>query len=390
MYQNQRAGKTPAGSYFFIRAARIRSKIQIMSENKIKGVSGCFVICDVQEEYSDHLFQILSEQFEGEYQFHLFHDLQKMTGFFAKNSAEILVIGEEYGNEAIQKAGALQKFILTGSPGERKDTEDILLFRYQSAEGMIKMIRKYAGRGRRGSGGSGTEKSGVAERNGMIRSREGESVCEKRRTARIRDDPPVRGLIGIYSPVHRIGKTRFALRLGQKAACRVPVLYLNLEGCSGGRYYFQEGADKDLGDLLYFLKQERDDWGLKLSAMAARKNGMDYILPMRNEQDLRSVSGEEWIRLLDMILEKCIYEVVILDLGDAVSGLYDILRKCERIYTPYICEGAAEAKLEQYEESLRAAGYADILAKTVKKRVGKGNRYPERSEETDGKNGTAV
>ena len=390
MYQNQRAGKTPAGSYFFIRAARIRSKIQIMSENKIKGVSGCFVICDVQEEYSDHLFQILSEQFEGEYQFHLFHDLQKMTGFFAKNSAEILVIGEEYGNEAIQKAGALQKFILTGSPGERKDTEDIPLFRYQSAEGMIKMIRKYAGRGRRGSGGSGTEKSGVADRNGMIRSREGESVCEKRRTARIRDDPPVRGMIGIYSPVHRIGKTRFALRLGQKAACRVPVLYLNLEGCSGGRYYFQEGADKDLGDLLYFLKQERDDWGLKLSAMAARKNGMDYILPMRNEQDLRSVSGEEWIRLLDMILEKCIYEVVILDLGDAVSGLYDILRKCERIYTPYICEGAAEAKLEQYEESLRAAGYADILAKTVKKRVGKGNRYPERSEETDEKNGTAV
>ena len=390
MYQNQRDGKTPAGSYFFIRAARIRSKIQIMSENKIKGVSGCFVICDVQEEYSDHLFQILSEQFEGEYQFHLFHDLQKMTGFFAKNSAEILVIGEEYGNEAIQKAGALQKFILTGSPGERKDTENIPLFRYQSAEGMIKMIRKYAGRGRRGSGGSGTEKSGVADRNGMIRSREGESVCEKRRTARIRDDPPVRGLIGIYSPVHRIGKTRFALRLGQKAACRVPVLYLNLEGCSGGRYYFQEGADKDLGDLLYFLKQERDDWGLKLSAMAARKNGMDYILPMRNEQDLRSVSGEEWIRLLDMILEKCIYEVVILDLGDAVSGLYDILRKCERIYTPYICEGAAEAKLEQYEESLRAAGYADILAKTVKKRVGKGNRYPERSEETDGKNGTAV
>ena len=383
----KRGGNCPEGHISF---ARIRSKIQIMSENKIKGVSGCFVICDVQEEYSDHLFQILSEQFEGEYQFHLFHDLQKMTGFFAKNSAEILVIGEEYGNEAIQKAGALQKFILTGSPGERKDTENIPLFRYQSAEGMIKMIRKYAGRGRRGSGGSGTEKSGVADRNGMIRSREGESVCEKRRTARIRDDPPVRGLIGIYSPVHRIGKTRFALRLGQKAACRVPVLYLNLEGCSGGRYYFQEGADKDLGDLLYFLKQERDDWGLKLSAMAARKNGMDYILPMRNEQDLRSVSGEEWIRLLDMILEKCIYEVVILDLGDAVSGLYNILRKCERIYTPYICEGAAEAKLEQYEESLRAAGYADILAKTVKKRVGKGNRYPERSEETDEKNGTAV
>ena len=67
----KRGGNCPGGSYFFIRAARIRSKIQIMSENKIKGVSGCFVICDIQKEYSEHLFQILSEQFESEYQFHL-------------------------------------------------------------------------------------------------------------------------------------------------------------------------------------------------------------------------------------------------------------------------------------------------------------------------------
>ena len=386
----KRGGNCPGGSYFFIRAARIRSKIQIMSENKIKGVSGCFVICDIQEEYSEHLFQILSERFEGEYQFHLFHDLQKMMGFFEKNSAEILVIGEEYGNEAAGKISAGKKFILTGSPGEKEESESISLFRYQPAEGIIKMIRKYADSRRTSQRKSRPKKSGTSCRSGMPQSYGEEHVSEKRVSARIRDDPLIRGLIGIYSPIHRIGKTKFALRLGQKMARQIPVLYLNLEGYSGGGHYFQEGADKDLGDLLYFLKQERDDWGLKLAAMAVRKNGMDYILPMKNEQDLRSVRGEEWIRLLDMILEKCLYEVIILDLGDAVCGLYDILRKCDRIYTPYICEGAAEAKLEQYEENLRTAGYADILARTVKKRVGKGNKYPERSEEKHDKSGTAV
>ena len=116
-----------AGLYFFIRAARIRSKIQIMSENKIKGVSGCFVICDVQEEYSEHLFQILSERFEGEYQFHLFHDLQKMMGFFEKTSAEILVIGEEYGNEAAGKISAGTKFIRLGSHGAKDESEIITM-----------------------------------------------------------------------------------------------------------------------------------------------------------------------------------------------------------------------------------------------------------------------
>lgn len=348
------------------------------------------MICDVQEEYSEHLFQILSEHFEGEYQFHLFHDLQKMRGFFERNSAEILVIGEEYGTEITEKKDSGKKFILTGIPGEREEAENIYLFRYQPAEAMIKMIRKHAGKSRMSKRKNYPKDPGTPGRSVTSQSQAGEYVSEKRGKVRIRDEPPVRGLIGIYSPVHRIGKTKFALRLGQKMASQVPVLYLNLEGYSGGQHYFSEGADMDLGDLLYFLKQERDDWGLKLAAMAVRKSGMDYIHPMKNEQDLRSVRGEEWIRLLDMVLEKCIYEVIILDLGDAVCGLYEILRKCDRIYTPYIRESAAEAKLEQYEENLRTAGYADILTKTVKKHVGKGNRYPGRSEGADDKSGTAV
>lgn len=363
-----------AGLYFFIRAARIRSKIQIMSENKIKGVSGCFVICDVQEEYSEHLFQILSEHFEGEYQFHLFHDLQKMRGFFKRNSAEILVIGEEYGTEITEKTDAGKKFILTGIPGEREEAENISLFRYQPAEAMIRMIRKHAGKSRMSKRKNYPKDPGTPGRSLTSQSQAGEYVSEKWGKIRIRDEPPVRGLIGIYSPVHRIGKTKFALRLGQKMASQVPVLYLNMEGYSGGSYYFQDGAEKDLGDLFYFLKQDKEDCGLKLTAMALQKGGMDYILPMKNEQDVRSVRKEEWISLLDMILEKCIYEVVLLDLGDAVHGLYDILRKCDRIYTPYIHEGAAEAKLEQYEDNLRAAGYADILRRTVKRQMGRNGR----------------
>ena len=62
----------------------------------------------------------------------------------------------------------------------------------------------------------------------------------------------------MYSPVHRIGKTRFALRLGEKLSEQIPVLYLNLEGYAGGSYYFPEETEQDLGDLIYCMKQERD------------------------------------------------------------------------------------------------------------------------------------
>src|SRR5699024_5654064 len=139
-------------------------------------------------------------------------------------------------------------------PGERNGSESISLFRYQSAEGMIRMIRKYTDSKKKSKRKPGPEQSGMT---GIEKNAEPEHSSEKRGAVRIRDEPMVRGMIGIYSPVHRIGKTKFALRLGQKLARQIPVLYLNLEGYSGGAHYFQEGADKDLGDLLYFLKQER-------------------------------------------------------------------------------------------------------------------------------------
>lgn len=66
-----------------------------------------------------------------------------------------------------------------------------------------------------------------------------------------------------------------------------------------------------------------------------------------------------------------IYKVIILDLGDTVDGLYDLLGRCSKVYTPYIEEGAAKAKLNQYEENLRSAGYGEILKKTVRRRMGK-------------------
>ena len=177
-----------------------------------------------------------------------------------------------------------------------------------------------------------------------------------------------------------MGKTNFAIKLGKQLARKREVLYLNMEGYSGGSYYFPDGPSQNLGDLIYYIKQETGDPGIRISSMAGQTGGMDYIMPMENEKDLREVKSEEWMLLLDTILENCIYEVIILDLGECITGLYDILRRCARVYTHYLEEGAAEAKIRQYEENLRVLGYGDVLQKTVKKRAGKTKHAEERSE----------
>ena len=94
----------------FIRAAGDRGKIQIMSEEKRRNVSGSFVVCDEQEDYIEHLFAILSEQLPGEYQFHLFHDPAKMVEFMETEEAEVLLIGEEY-RKRIEDLSKVQEFL---------------------------------------------------------------------------------------------------------------------------------------------------------------------------------------------------------------------------------------------------------------------------------------
>lgn len=176
-------------------------------------------------------------------------------------------------------------------------------------------------------------------------------------------------LIGVYSPVHRIGKTRFAMELGREMAKKEPVLYLNLEEYAGGSYYFPDQTGQTLADLLYYSRQEKGNLGLRISTMAGQDEALDYILPMPCVQDLQGVSGEDWLRLFEQIRENCIYQKMILDLGDSVNGLFQILEACHTVYTPYIEDEVARAKLNQYAENLRKTGREKVLEKTIQKKL---------------------
>ena len=72
------------------------------------------------------------------------------------------------------------------------------------------------------------------------------------------------------------------------------------------------------------------------------------------------------MELFQQILDKSIYETIILDIGDSVQGLYEILNRCDSIYTLYTKERIGQEKLKQYEENLLRLGHEEILEKTVK------------------------
>lgn len=309
------------------------------------------MICDVQREYAEYLLRILNERFSGQFQFHLFTNAERMLEFTKKSGAAVLLVSEEYRSHA-EQAQAEQRFVLTELPIQREseNTDMVPLFRYQPADRII----------------------------GALCGNAGEIPEKRNRLPEAAVHSDARGMIGIYSPIHRIGKTKFALKLGKQLADEIPVLYLSMEGYSGRNLYFSGNAGENLGDLLYCMRQERSDHGLKISSMTGQIGRLDYIRPMENVMDLREVRVDEWMRLFEMIEEKCAYEAVILDLGDGIDGLYQILERCSRIYTPYISDPVSMSKLKQYEDNLRESGHENILRHTVKKLMRRKPRAPER------------
>ena len=101
-----------------------------------------------------------------------------------------------------------------------------------------------------------------------------------------------------------------------------------------------------------------------MSSMTTRAGELDVLPPFDSFLDFISVSQEEWITLFREIERGSDYEYLILDLSDAVQGLFDILRLCDVVYTLSREDGFAMAKIAQYEEVLKKCNYEDIWKKT--------------------------
>ena len=160
-------------------------------KERISGIHGNFVICDCQREYSESLFGIFVRKYSGK-----FH---------------ILLIEEEYGEEQIEEIKAGKVYVL--SEKEKACVRDgISVFRYQPAGKIMETVL----------------------------------FCQvnpaKKERPRIRDEPVLNGILGVYSPVHRIGKTKFALRLGSQIVLRKAGQHE-----SGNKNQYNDRADKGTG-----------------------------------------------------------------------------------------------------------------------------------------------
>lgn len=299
-------------------------------------------ICDSEQEYTYQLVKFLENKKGFPFQLQIFTAIETLIDQARKQPIFMALISEDDYKENYEYEGIENVFLL-GEEKEGKDNRKVFN-KYQSSDKLIKDLLQW--------------------------------IIEKNIITKMTAEGPGLKMIGVYSPVGRCLKTSFAFVLGQLLSKKYKVLYINLESYSGLGKLLEKSFTTDLSELIYHLQNSKESFGCRIGKMIEHVGELDILPPFDSYLDFISVSGDEWIYLFKEIEKSSRYEYLIIDLSDAIQGLFDILRICNIVYTLSREDGFAEAKIKQYEEVLKRSNYQDIWEKTKYCKVPKIKNLP--------------
>ncbi len=295
------------------------------------------VVCDTEEEYAKALAMFFTRKKELMLQVHVCSSVSLAEALSDEIRIDILLLAAEYAKKAQEKVKAEKVFVLSAGEELKEKLEFPVLYKYQPGEKLFNDIIH--------------ECAELFDSGDMMRSIIG------------RKDQKI---VGVFSPVHRIGKTAYALKLGEELAETENVLYLNLEVFAGLEGHFKQGG-QTLADVLYYARQEKGNLGLLLTTLVCHRGNLDYVNPMPVSEDMKEIRGPEWAELVNKILEQSIYETIVLDIDDGIQGLYILLKCCTEIHMPVLEDEYSRAKLLQFEREVTLLGQEDIMKKIIRK-----------------------
>ena len=289
------------------------------------------IICSEEELYVLRLADVIADREELDLQVQVCTSFEQAERLEEFQGAELLLIGDEIPYEKRQMSRAARRFVLTSQEGTEVGEEEIPIYKYQSVRRIFAQIVE---------------------------------TCLDQDNAGLFLVPRKGGrrLIVVYSPIHRIGKTRFAKALGHVLSREEGTLYLNMQEYPGKEFRLG-GKSASLADLLYYSRQEQNHLGLRLASMVKEEDGLAVLDPIPVSLDLKEVAWEDWNSLILQILKKGPYQNLILDVSESVQGLFDILKICDVWYLPYIESVEEEGKLDQFFDVLEFMGYKKLSQK---------------------------
>ena len=254
-----------------------------------------FALCDLEVDYAFNFMDYLNQKKNIPFEIQAFTSVQNLIDFGKKNEIELLLISGKAMCREIHELKVGKLIILSEgvhSPGLDQYPS---VYKYQSSSDVIREVMACYGE----------EKTVLPVQFPVLK-----------KTTEV---------LGVYSPLGRCLKTSFALTLGQILARDRAVLYLNLEEYAGFEELLGHGFSHNLSDLLYYVRQDNQNLAVKMNGMIQTINNLDFIPPVQAPADIIGTSWEDWEKLLQELVMHSSYEVIILDIGNGVEEVFQLL-----------------------------------------------------------------
>lgn len=291
-------------------------------------------ICDLEEAYACNLTEYLNQRRNMPFEVQAFTNLESLGDFAKNHPIELLLISADAMCDEVKQWEIGRIIILSEGEYPEQYEDEPFVYKYQASDSLMEEVMNYYA--------AATPKIPLTVSSGI----------------EIKAD-----ILAVYSPLGRVGKTAFALTLGEMLAERKHVLYLNLEDYNGFEGVFCQNYRADLSDLIYFTRQKDGNLMFKLNGMLQTFDNLDYIPPAFSPSDLRDVTWREWMDFFHKLIVSGGYEILILDMGYQVEERYQILRHCRKIYMPVLDDSASRSKILQFEKNLGALDCQEVLQK---------------------------
>ena len=139
-------------------------------------------------------------------------------------------------------------------------------------------------------------------------------------------------IIGVYAPGGHELQQPFSLILARQLAREKRVLYISLLEYSLLEESAKDSWQFDLSDLIIMRQRTTGNFKEKLEAVVRKENGVSYIPPMQNPENIHEITAEQYVDLLTAITQETDYEVVLIDYGSMLHGFMELLEKSDKLY----------------------------------------------------------
>lgn len=295
-----------------------------------------FAVCDLEAEYARNFMDYLNQKKSIPFEIQAFTSVESFVAYAEKNPVELLLISAEAMCHEVGEMDIGKIVILTEGSTPKELENYTGVYKYQASSDVVREVMACYG----------AEKAIFPVQLPVLK-----------KTTEV---------LGVYSPLGGCLQTCFALTLAQILGKEKSVLYLNMEEYAGFEKMMQKKFSHTLSDLLYFAKQKSSVITVKMNSMIQTMGDMDFIPPVQSPEDIRGTSWQDWEHLLQEIILHSSYEAIVLDIGNGIEEVFQMLDMCTTVYTPIKADIMSRCKIEQFEELLGVRDYTQVLTRMIK------------------------